>query len=502
MKPKLIALIALIMLAIVPAVSAYPIALSHVYDPVPATYNETQYIDVTYTMTAVTPGDDPCWDANQANVHWYWVDNTGIIRDRITSCDGAFTCSYWPNSSAYSGAYEMSMSIPGYYGGTCYTNAYLFNISETYIGGSSDRFVTAFNTNPDGWYSFTFAATPPVPPLGVSIFVDNTTGTIPFTTNLQGGTNAIGLTNWLWNVTGPGTPTTSSTSAQNITFSTSTPGSYTFKLTAWNATSIGDITRTNLITVSDPNSTTIRTYFQAVEGSSGGSVHGADIQIYDVEGNRWQNYTADSDGTGYIDAPSDHTLNGYAQYTGMVSTSRLGLEPFDGLYELVLWPSYMLGAPGSGDPGDPGVGNINLIVMVNDKITKENIEYASVSVTIPSGSTQGTSTGTTGNAIFVVPNNSVIYIKASADGYTTASTTITSSAMGPDTKRIELDKPTVTPSITATPLPGEATVRPTLDIRSPEQKDQAMMDLIRSNAELLISVAILMTLLYMMGYKP
>jgi hypothetical protein len=234
-----------------------------------------------------------------------------------------------------------------------------------------------------------------------------------------------------------------------------------------------------------------RTYVQNIAGTSGGAVHNSNIYIKDVENSTWSNWTNDSDGTGYIDTLPSHTIDAYGTGTGYVSASRSGLSPFDGVYELVLW--------NSADFPDAGTGNINLIVLVNDRTTSEAIVSASVSVTFPSGATNQYGTGAAGTAQFVVPNVSVINVRATKSGYNSANKVLTTSAFGPDTIRVELDKQTVTPVITATPFPGELTPRPTIDTRTDVEKDADIMNLIRDNGSTLVSLAIVVTIVSLIG---
>jgi hypothetical protein len=234
-----------------------------------------------------------------------------------------------------------------------------------------------------------------------------------------------------------------------------------------------------------------RTYVQNIAGTSGGAVHNSNIYIKDVENSTWSNWTNDSDGTGYIDTLPSHTIDAYGTGTGYVSASRSGLSPFDGVYELVLW--------NSADFPDAGTGNINLIVLVNDRTTSESIVSASVSVTFPSGATNQYGTGAAGTAQFVVPNVSVINVRATKSGYNSANKVLTTSAFGPDTIRVELDKQTVTPVITATPFPGELTPRPTIDTRTDVEKDADIMNLIRDNGSTLVSLAIVVTIVSLIG---
>lgn len=242
-----------------------------------------------------------------------------------------------------------------------------------------------------------------------------------------------------------------------------------------------------------------RTYVQNVDGTSGGQVHGSNVYIKSVLNNTWMNWTSDDDGTGYIDTLPTDTIDAYGTATGYSSASRLGLTPGDFVYELILWPGAKLPTPGSGLPGDPGVNNVNLIIIVNDKTTSQPIEGATTSVTVPTGSTQGKLTNSAGTAMYAVPNMSVILVTASKTGYIHASKSTTTTQWGPDTVRIELNKIVVTPTVTATPLPGELTVRPTIDIRTDAEKDSDMMGILRDNGEILINLAILVTIVSLFG---
>jgi hypothetical protein len=244
----------------------------------------------------------------------------------------------------------------------------------------------------------------------------------------------------------------------------------------------------------------IRTYAQNVDGVTSGQIHNSNILLRDVENNTWANWTNDSDGTGHIDTYSSHTIDAYGTATGYTSSSRLSLAPVDGVYELILFPTnYFL---------DPGTGNVNLIVLVNDLQTSNPLTYAPVSVTIQSGATIGGSTGAAGTETFVVPNNSVVYVTASKIGYVSGSKTITTSNFGPDTIRIELSKATVTPTITSTIPPGGVTPAITVDPNDPSLhggdtsfKAQEMMNWLAMNGMQLVQLCFLVTILALLGVK-
>jgi hypothetical protein len=263
------------------------------------------------------------------------------------------------------------------------------------------------------------------------------------------------------------------------------------------------------------NATPIRTYIQAVDGTNGGSIHGANINIKNVLTGAWTNYTSDADGTGYIDTLSNATIEAYSDYTGFSSASRSNLTPFDGVYELVMWPG--------GSLPDPGTGNVNLIVIVNDKATSAPISGATVKFTPPTGATQGATTNSAGTYVFQVPNMSVISLGVtfpSGSPYLPASTSITTSAFGPDTKRIEVSKNYVTPTGTIAgdingdgvvddkDVPGATPVRtilpgcedPTSSACASAQDDQMARD-VRGWIMLLIPICGLVTLMYLFGFK-
>ncbi len=243
------------------------------------------------------------------------------------------------------------------------------------------------------------------------------------------------------------------------------------------------------------NDTFVTTLIQAVDGQTSGAIHGSSIQINDVMRGNWVNTTNEQDGTSSIYTNTSTTINAYAQATGFSDASRTGLLPANIVYELILWPTSIPNPT-------PNYNLSNLFVIVDDYDTKYPISGVVVQATNQSGSTQSGTTNAAGTVMFQVTNLSLIRLTASKAGYWTGTTTITTTAFGPDTKRIELLKATVTPTITQTPLPGELTVRPTIDARTDLQKDQAMMDQVREFAPTLISFACIFTLLYIAGWKP
>lgn len=251
------------------------------------------------------------------------------------------------------------------------------------------------------------------------------------------------------------------------------------------------------------------TYFQAVDGQTNGAIHGANISIKDVGTGLWSNSTSDGDGTHYINTGTSTTLNGYADAEGYTSVSRTGLAPFDeGIYELIMWPSYIAAPPGSGEPGAPELGDVNLIIIVNDKLTQEAISEATINAILYDGQFIAGTTGAGGSATLIVPNQTIIRVTASKSNYQTGTKVINTSATGPDTIRIELEKlsaPTTPPTVQVTNAQGTViTTAPTLDSRTSQQKGEDAMGLLYDNGEGLVGIciiAIFLGAIKMMGKK-
>lgn len=242
-----------------------------------------------------------------------------------------------------------------------------------------------------------------------------------------------------------------------------------------------------------------RTWFVTVDGLTGGTVYGSDINLLDVESGEWTNETDTEYGMAYIDTLPYHTINAYGLADEYTSTSRLGLDAHDNtIYELIIWT----GLP------DPGEDKVNLLVTVDSADTGSALAQVSVQmIVISTGLTKLQSTGQSGTTLFNAPNATALKITASKPGYILASKTITTTDFGPDSVRIGLKLATVTPAITTTPFPGEVTARPTVlpgcedpdSLECAQAKDKGMMNQVRDFAPTLITMACIMTLFYIMG---
>ena len=246
--------------------------------------------------------------------------------------------------------------------------------------------------------------------------------------------------------------------------------------------------------VETPTNETYNTYFQCVDGNDNSRISGCNLALKDNFAGTWSNSTADDDGTHFITTHENATVSGYATATGYLSTERTGLPTFsEGLYELIMWPDDAYCAtPGScGTVYDPGEGNINLLVLVNDHDTGASISGAEVKLIEDAGATSFGTTNGAGVFSMIVTNQTQFRIVASKYGYTSTSKLHTTSAFGPDTVRLELSKSYVTASPTVTITDASGNVVETLDMRPSNEKDAAMMEKLRDAGPELIDLCIM-----------
>lgn len=235
----------------------------------------------------------------------------------------------------------------------------------------------------------------------------------------------------------------------------------------------------------------IRSMCQNTDSETDGAVHYSNMSIRDVENSSWSNVTSRFDGTWYIDTLPNHTISCYGSAPGYTSASRTGLPASQTMmYELFLFPGYVPPA---------AAGKVRLYVLVNDYQTGLPINGANVQVSGSGQTTVSSTTGKSGDISLEWVNLSTAYVTASKNGYTTGSRTVTTSASGPDTVRIELYRAMVTTAPTSTIPPGGVTPAVTVDPRSSTQKDSDMMEQIRTAGPQLISLAIAATCFGLLG---
>jgi hypothetical protein len=225
---------------------------------------------------------------------------------------------------------------------------------------------------------------------------------------------------------------------------------------------------------------------------SGAMVHGANIQIKDIEAGVWSNSTSDADGIHTIDTLPGHTVSMYADFSifsnELLPGSLLSQEAGHN-YFLTLFP-YESGAP---------AGNVSLYVEVKDTMGSF-IPYANVQILLPNGYSYSGSTANAGSKVFLVPNNTIIKATGTASGYLPATAMANSGTSGgTTTMTITLTRQVVTTAPTSTVPPGGVTPAVTFDARSINQKDEDMMGQIRDAGPDLISLAIAVTMISLLG---
>ncbi len=444
-----------------------------------------------YTYTYGVPyGTQICVKSNYVggvSDYWAaWFTNTSpTTPGAIGSATFPFNSTYWTSTQ---------------------TNHWTSSTSQCYQMLSPYKTIFLTQNNGSGWDSrygdFYYNTSEPVYTPGISFtcspLTQARTGSTALVTCTDASTNTPIA--WNWTIKSLATGGTMTSAAQNPTFNLADIGSYNVTLTAFNTAGNATLTKGGYVSLTLPGA--IKTWFQAVDGQSNGRVWNANIYLKDMQTGVWTNGTSLWDGTTYILTNATATINAQATATGYASVSRPNLTPCavsdTCLYELIMWPSSMLPAPGSGLPGDPGVGNVNLIVEVNDKTSSAGIYMAQVSVSDPTGATQASYTNDAGVKIFSVKNSSTIYVTASKTGYSSLSKTTSTTAMGPDTVRLELQA--AAGSTTPTPVVTDSSgnIVPASPVLTNNQKDDNLMALIRDNAPNIIMLFILFTIMYML----
>jgi hypothetical protein len=238
--------------------------------------------------------------------------------------------------------------------------------------------------------------------------------------------------------------------------------------------------------------------------NGGNPIHGGNINILDVEANVWTNSTSDADGILYVYTLPYHTINIYGSFTvfpnEFLPNELLGQETgYEGgyVYWLTLYPYETIAPP----------GETSLYVEVRDAQTHYIVTYSVVRIDY-NGLTFSQNTGNTPSALFLVPNNTIIHATASKTGYVSGTIVTNSSSGSTKTVTIELSKATVTTVPTGTVLPGETTVRPTVDPSDPSlhggdtsMKAQEMMNWLAMNGMSLVQLCFLVTIMALLGVK-
>ncbi len=270
-----------------------------------------------------------------------------------------------------------------------------------------------------------------------------------------------------------------------IPLSFESPGTYTVEGTFFH-TDGGGGRASDTITVLSKTGTKKFTV-NVIDFSSGALISGSQVSLYNAS-NIWTNITTSSGSYTYNSALLGEYLGYAASAQGYLPSSLVYVKILgDTSRTITLSPA--INVP---------EGNNTLYVYVRDKSTFNGLEGATV--LLNDGQTK--STPASGLATFTVIEGGSYSITVSKSGYYSLTQTMTVSGSSNGIS-MELSKiyvttpPTLAPGETTTP-----TELPTPDTRTNAEKDQDMMNQIRDSAPGLIAVAIIMTLLYLVGYKP
>ena len=321
-------------------------------------------------------------------------------------------------------------------------------------------------------------------------------------------------TDWYWTLDAEvlGTKAWKTSTSQNFTFQSAYTGFYSVNLKANNSAGSDWENKSSYVRI-DSNVTQncigsiasgyIRT-FAYIWDRSGNMIHGADISMKDVQAGAWSNYTSDADGIGCIDTLPSHTVDIYGAFTifpnQFLPNSFLGAETGtvgNERYFVTLFPFESLAS----------AGNTSLYVQVKDAQTKYFIPYAVVQAKVTGGATYSQSTANAGSAVFIVPNNTIIKLSASAAGYSSGSATINSGTGNVTITTIELYKGYVTATPTTTIPPGGITPAVTPDPHDPAitgsttAKGQDMLNWLAMNGMGLVQLCFFITICALLGIK-
>lgn len=252
----------------------------------------------------------------------------------------------------------------------------------------------------------------------------------------------------------------------------------------------------------------VRSMAECVDGTTNGRMGGCAVSLKDVEAGTWANSSTVGWDYGYywIDTLPNHTIDAYGVLSGYSSVSRTG-EPASGtrMIELVMWASTL--------PGPSTAGMVNLRILTNDIESGYALPQALIQVRdSATGITYSETSPTSGTAIFEVTNATMQYITVSKYGYVTKTVTFETSDFGPDTKRVELERATVTTGPTSTIPVGGVTTAVTVDpAGTPDPaggasgysnaKGQQMMDYLATHGMDLVELCFLVTILGLMGIR-
>jgi hypothetical protein len=225
---------------------------------------------------------------------------------------------------------------------------------------------------------------------------------------------------------------------------------------------------------------------EATDAYSNALVGYTDFSVLDKSTSLWSNVTASGGVYNYL-IPYNTNIYIEGKADGYGKTTKN--------WTILPYPSYIMKLP-MYPSGTIAATNVTLNVVVLDGSTSG--VFPNVQVRLSDGQVKSTSGA--GVASFTVLAAKSYQIIASYSGYSSATRTLTTGTGGTSQDTyLTLNRIVVT---TAPTLPPGVTAVVTLDTRTNAQKDLDMMNQIREYAPMLITLAMLMTMMYLVGYKP
>jgi PKD repeat protein len=258
----------------------------------------------------------------------------------------------------------------------------------------------------------------------------------------------------------------------------------------------------NYITVTNTSTNAIEITLRFVDSLTANLIQDVGVGIYDYNHTEWYNVTA---GMGILPVLYTGTLLQYPLTQGTVFLVDADADGYLGTTANVtaLYNGYVATIALVPGASVPGASNATIKFEVVSNANAQALENVRVSLFNESHLYSQTHyTNAAGIATFQDLLVSTYQYSTYKDGYQSA--TAYETTTGGQIKTVSISLVPVGATPTPTPFIGGPTpaAGATPDTRTNSEKDQAMMDLIRNNAEGLILVAIVMTMMYMIGYKP
>ena len=337
-----------------------------------------------------------------------------------------------------------------------------------------------------------------VAPLTVS-FTDNSTNEVP------------GSTTYNWTIT-PSTNVTGYTgSTENHIAVFNSVGLYTVSHGVSTPYGSGISVKSNYINVTNQTAY-VTTAFRATDGVTGNRITGATIHLQDVENGSWSNSSTNL-GVATITVLVGHHISAYATALGFEDGEYLNAPAMAWTYDIMMLPTGF---------ANVSAGNVTAYITVTDADTLQKLYSCQVNAVYSNAEGSVIIEGTTssaGVASFVLPNNTNVHFNAIKSGYGGAQLVLnTGTGSGGDAHvkgEIKLSKLSVTPTITATTLPGGGTPVPTLTYLencNPSASDydaakcrashgNSGLNILAENLDILVWICIMVTIMYLLGIR-